>query len=37
MYNRAGLLLWKLLMDLLDKIQMISRWRRGDQRAPHKP
>ncbi|MGR5117305.1 phosphorothioated DNA-binding restriction endonuclease [Vibrio astriarenae] len=24
-------------MDLLDKIQMISRWRRGDQRAPHKP
>ncbi|MCG9553306.1 HNH endonuclease [Vibrio sp. Isolate32] len=24
-------------MDLLDKIQMISRWRRGEQRAPHKP
>ncbi|CDT81585.1 conserved hypothetical protein [Vibrio coralliirubri] len=24
-------------MELLDKIQTISRWRRGDQRAPHKP
>ncbi|HCD5199124.1 TPA: HNH endonuclease [Vibrio parahaemolyticus] len=24
-------------MDLLEKIQLISRWRRGDQRAPHKP
>ncbi|GAD03614.1 phosphorothioated DNA-binding restriction endonuclease [Agarivorans albus] len=24
-------------MDLLEKIQMISRWRRGDQRAPNKP
>ncbi|PTP85873.1 restriction endonuclease [Vibrio splendidus] len=24
-------------MDLSEKIQLISRWRRGDQRAPHKP
>ncbi|MFA0218178.1 phosphorothioated DNA-binding restriction endonuclease [Vibrio splendidus] len=24
-------------MDLFEKIQLISRWRRGDQRAPHKP
>ncbi|EHA1077537.1 phosphorothioated DNA-binding restriction endonuclease [Vibrio alginolyticus] len=24
-------------MELIDKIQTISRWRRGDQRAPHKP
>lgn len=24
-------------MDLIEKIQAISRWRRGDQRAPHKP
>ncbi|WP_194435413.1 phosphorothioated DNA-binding restriction endonuclease [Vibrio fluminensis] len=24
-------------MELLDKIQAISRWRHGDQRAPHKP
>lgn len=24
-------------MCLLDKIQSISRWRRGDERAPHKP
>ncbi|MEZ8740087.1 phosphorothioated DNA-binding restriction endonuclease [Photobacterium swingsii] len=24
-------------MELFDKIQTISRWRRGDQRAPHKP
>ncbi len=24
-------------MNLKDKIQLISRWRRGDQRAPHKP
>lgn len=24
-------------MKLIDKIQTISRWRRGDQRAPHKP
>lgn len=24
-------------MELSDKIQLISRWRRGDQRAPHKP
>lgn len=26
-----------LVMELIDKIQTISRWRRGDQRAPHKP
>lgn len=24
-------------MELSEKIQLISRWRRGDQRAPHKP
>ncbi|OLQ80000.1 restriction endonuclease [Photobacterium proteolyticum] len=24
-------------MDLQEKVQSVSRWRRGDQRAPHKP
>lgn len=24
-------------MELIDKVESVSRWRRGDQRAPHKP